>query len=141
MRISDWSSDVCSSDLDGRGDRPYPASRPQSGRVVADHHRHADPRGTGSGETLMAKARASNQLAFAFDLPKAARHPAAMAGSDARTARMVGEILNSDPRAREVIAAEMSVLLDDQVSKAMLDAGSAPGKDAHHISRSRLRAL
>src|SRR3546814_20635992 len=89
----------------------------------------------------MAKARASNQLAFAFDLPKAARHPAAMAGSDARTARMVGEILNSDPRAREVIAAEMSVLLDDQVSKAMLAAWSAPGKDAHHISWSRLRAL
>src|SRR3546814_15251991 len=89
----------------------------------------------------MAKARASNQLAFAFDLPKAARHPAAMAGSDARTARMVGEILNSDPRAREVIAAEMSVLLDDQVSKAMLDAWSAPGKDAHTISWSRLLAL
>src|SRR3546814_12830357 len=64
-----------------------------------------------------------------------------MAGSDARTARMVGEILNSDPRAREVIAAEMSVLLDDQVSKAMLDAWSAPGKDAHNISWSRLRAL
>src|SRR3546814_13837502 len=35
----------------------------------------------------------------------------------------------------------MSVLLDDQVSKAMLDAWSAPGKDAHNISWSRLRAL
>lgn len=89
----------------------------------------------------MAKARASNQLAFAFDLPRPATHPAALAGSDARTARMVGEMLNSDPRAREVIAAEMSVLLDDQVSKAMLDAWSAPGKDAHNISWSRLRAL
>src|SRR3546814_1718569 len=27
MRISDWSSDVCSSDLDGDADRPSPASR------------------------------------------------------------------------------------------------------------------
>src|SRR3546814_8632636 len=28
MRISDWSSDVCSSDLEGRGARPTPADVP-----------------------------------------------------------------------------------------------------------------
>lgn len=89
----------------------------------------------------MAKARASGQLAFAFDLPKVAMHPAALAGSDARTARMVGEILNSDTRPREVIAAEMSVLLAEEVSKDMLNAWSAPGKGKHNINWSRLKAL
>lgn len=89
----------------------------------------------------MVKARASNQLAFAFEAPRPASHPAALAGMDARVARTIGEALNSDHRPREVIAAEMGVLLDDQVTKAMLDAWSAPGKDAHNISFTRMLAL
>lgn len=90
----------------------------------------------------MPKAPAStNQFAFAFDLPRPATHAAALAGVDARTARMVGEILNSDSRPREVIAAEMSVLLADDVSKQMLDAYSAPNKPSHNISWTRMLAL
>ena len=90
----------------------------------------------------MVKARAStSQIAFAFDPPRPAAHAAALAGVDARTARMVGEALNSDTRPREVIAAEMSVLLEDDVSKPMLDAYSAPGKSGHNISWGRMLAL
>ena len=90
----------------------------------------------------MVKAPSSiAQIAFAFDPPAPATHAAALAGIDARVARMVGEALNSDARPREVIAAEMSVLLEDEVSKAMLDAYSAPGKGGHNISFGRMLAL
>lgn len=82
-----------------------------------------------------------NQLAFAFEPPAPATHAAALAGIDARTARMIGEALNSDSRPREIIAAEMSILLDEEVSKAMLDAYSAPGKPDHNISWPRMLAL
>src|SRR3546814_3783292 len=38
MRISDWSSDVCSSDLDGAGAvDPVPALRPQPADLRAEH--------------------------------------------------------------------------------------------------------
>ncbi len=89
----------------------------------------------------MPKARHLNQLAFAFDLPSPSLHAAGLAAADARTARTVGEALNSDSRAREVIAAEMSVLMEDEISKAMLDAWSAPGKGGHNISFGRMLAL
>jgi hypothetical protein len=89
----------------------------------------------------MVKAASSNQLAFGFEPPKPAAHPAALAGADARIARMVGEALNSDGRAREVVAAEMGVLLAEDVSKASLDAWSAPGKGGHNISFARMLAL
>lgn len=90
----------------------------------------------------MPKARSHpNQIAFAFDPPKPATHAAALAGLDARTARAVGEALNGDSRSREVIAAEMSVLLDEDVSKAMLDAYASPARDGHNISFARMLAL
>ena len=92
----------------------------------------------------MAKARPSNQLAFAFEAPRPATHAAALAGLDARVARTVGEALVSAAAAgkpREIVAAEMSVLLEDEVTKAMLDAYSAPGKGNHNISFTRMCAL
>ncbi len=89
----------------------------------------------------MGKARHIDQLGFAFDPPAPATAAAALAGLDARVARMVGEALNSDARAREVIAAEMAVLLEDDVSRAMLDAWSAPGKGQHNISFARMMAF
>lgn len=92
----------------------------------------------------MAKARATNQLAFAFEAPRPATHAAALAGMDARVARTVGEILvtaAANGKPREIVAAEMSVLLEDEVTKAMLDAYSAPGKENHNISFTRMCAL
>src|SRR3546814_18300422 len=60
---------------------------------------------------------------------------------DARIARVVGEALNGDSRSREVIAAEMSVLLNVEVSKMMLDGYASPARDGVNISFSRMLAL
>lgn len=90
----------------------------------------------------MAKGRANTaQIAFTFDPPEPATHAAALAGMDARIAHVVGEALRGDPRAREIIAAEMSILLQDEVTKGMLDAYASPARDGHNISFSRMLAL
>lgn len=90
----------------------------------------------------MPKAKAHpNQLGFVFDPPRAIEGEAALAGFEQRVNRMVGEMLNSDGRSREVIAAEMSVLLADKVSREMLDAYSSPARIEHKVPFSRLMAL
>lgn len=90
----------------------------------------------------MAKTRASaDQFAFTFDAPQPATLPAALAGVDARVARTVAEVLKNDDRDRLVIAAAMSVLLDEEVSKAMLDAYASPAREGHNISFARMLAL
>ncbi|NML88373.1 hypothetical protein HHL26_04745 [Sphingobium sp. TB-6] len=81
------------------------------------------------------------QFAFTFDAPQPATLPAALAGMDARVARTVGEILKDDDRDRRVIAAEMTVLLDEEVTKLMLDAYASPARDGHNISFARMLAL
>lgn len=90
----------------------------------------------------MTKPRASaDQFAFTFAAPQPATLPAALAGLDARIARTVAEILKHDDRDRSVIAAEMTVLLAEEVSKAMLDAYASPARDGHNISFARMLAL
>lgn len=90
----------------------------------------------------MVKARAHpNQLGFAFDAPSPAQGEAALAGIEQRVCRTVGSVLASDGRAREVIAAQMSVLLGEDVSRAMLDAYSSPARTEHKVPFSRLMAL
>jgi hypothetical protein len=90
----------------------------------------------------MAKTRASvDQFAFTFDAPQPATLPAALAGVDARTARTVAEILKGDKRDRTVIAAEMSVLLSDEVTLNMLNNYASPALETHNISFSRMLAL
>jgi hypothetical protein len=90
----------------------------------------------------MPKAKAHpGQLGFAFDTPIAASGPAALAGIEQRICRTVGTILNSDPRPREILAAEMSLLLEDEISRAMLDAYSSPARADHKVPMSRFLAL
>jgi len=90
----------------------------------------------------MAKAKPHpDQMGFAFEAPKPAIGEAALAGVEQRICRMVGTILNGDSRPREVIAAEMSVLLGEDVSRAMLDAYSSPARNEHKVPLSRLLAL
>lgn len=90
----------------------------------------------------MAKARAHpDQYGFDFAVPTVGSEPAALAGLEQRICRAVGTILNSDKRPREVIAAEMSVRLEDEVSRAMLDAYSSPARDGHKVPMSRFLAL
>lgn len=95
-----------------------------------------------AGEFPLAKSPASaNQFAFTFDAPQPATLPAALAGVDARIARTVAEILKSDSRDRTVIAAEMSVLLSDEVTLNMLNGYASPARTEHNISFSRMLAL
>ena len=64
----------------------------------------------------MGKAKAHpDQMGFDFTAPAPCKGVAELAGLERQINELVGTILNSDPRAREVIAAEMSVLLDDTV--------------------------
>ncbi|MBB5987405.1 hypothetical protein [Sphingobium lignivorans] len=90
----------------------------------------------------MAKAKPHpGQIAFAFDPPAAPVGPAALAGLERRISGATATILNSDPRSREVIAAEMSVLLDEEISRAMLDAYASPAREGHKVIMSRFLAL
>lgn len=90
----------------------------------------------------MAKTRAPvGQFAFTFEAPKPARLPAELAGMDARIARTVAEILKHDDRDRAVIAAEMSVLLADEISAHMLNHYASPAKAEYNISFARMLAL
>jgi len=90
----------------------------------------------------MPKAKAHpGQLGFSFDRPVAVTGPAALAGLEQRICRTVGTILNSDSRPREIIAAEMSLLLEEEISRAMLDAYSSPARAEHKVPMSRFFAL
>jgi len=90
----------------------------------------------------MGKAKAHpDQVAFDFSAPVPARGVAELAGLERQINEAVGVILNTDPRPREVIAAEMSILLDDTVSRAMLDAYASPARTEHKVPASRLLAL
>ena len=84
------------------------------------------------------------QMAFAFDAPVTAKRPAALAGLERRISEVVAKILNTEQAAgqpREVIAAKMSVLLDEDISRAMLDAYASPARDQHKVPMSRFFAL
>jgi hypothetical protein len=90
------------------------------------------------------KRRASidaSQLGFTFDPPMAATSDADLAGLDRIIAAKVGLALKGDSRGRHEIAGAMSALLDEPVSKAMLDAYAAESREAHNISGARLFAL
>lgn len=90
----------------------------------------------------MAKAKAHRgQLGFAFEAPVARTGVAELAGLERRISTTVATILNSDSRPREVIAAEMGVLLDEEISRAMLDAYASPARSEHKVPMSRLFAL
>ena len=85
--------------------------------------------------------RHPDQLGFVFDAPTPAKGAGALAGFERRISLTAASILNSDTRPREVIAAEMSVLLDEEVSRAMLDAYASPARDQHKVIMSRFLAL
>lgn len=91
---------------------------------------------------LVPKAKAHpGQLGFAFEPPSPASAPAQLAGLERQICRTVGVILASDPRSREIIAAEISMLLDEDVSKSMLDAYSSPAREDHKVPMARFFAL
>ena len=90
----------------------------------------------------MPKAKAHpDQIGFDFTAPAPAKGVAELAGLERQINSLVGTILNSDPRSRYEIAAKMSELLDEDVSKAMLDAYASPAREDHKVPASRLWAL
>jgi hypothetical protein len=90
----------------------------------------------------MAKAKPHpGQLPFDFAAPAPAKGVAELAGLERQIAELVGTVLASCGRPREVIAAEMSVLLNDTVSKSMLDAYASGARPDHKVPASRLFAL
>ncbi len=81
------------------------------------------------------------QLGFTFDTPVTVTEEGHLAGFEKLVASAVGRILKEDPRSRYEVAAGVSAILDDDVSKAMIDAYSAEAKDGHNISFARFLAL
>lgn len=90
----------------------------------------------------MPKAKAHpNQLGFDWNVPVPVRGEGALAGFERKVNRLVGTIIASDGRSRYHLAAAMSELLDEDISKSMLDAYSSPARDDHRVPFSRLAAL
>lgn len=82
-----------------------------------------------------------DQFGFSFEPPTFATLPGALGGLDRQVCEAVGLMLNSDARTRSVIAAEIGDVLDEEVSRFMLDAWSSPAREDHRISAARFFAL
>lgn len=81
------------------------------------------------------------QLDFTFDPPAPASASADLAGFERMIAAKVARALKDDDRSREVIAAEMTDLLGEDVTRFMLDAYASEARDNHNISAARFFAL
>src|SRR3546814_15559338 len=93
MRISDWSSDVCSSDLPGAR-RPGPPRRAQRHRALPGIRRsRLSLRGQPAVQGMAAADPESRQLAGVHDGPQAAPGVPAASRFLARGARCAGRIL------------------------------------------------
>lgn len=99
----------------------------------------------GGLDEVTAKRRPSlspAQLVFSLEPPAAPRHiEAELAGLDRMVAAGVARAMREDRRSRYEIGGAVSALLDEDVSKMMLDAYSAEGKEGHNISVHRFLAL
>lgn len=83
---------------------------------------------------------AVNQMAFSFEVA-APPGDAELAGLDRVIAGKVARALKDDIRSRDVIAGAMSALLNEEVTRWMLDAYASPARDAHNIPFHRMLAL
>lgn len=82
-----------------------------------------------------------SQLGFTFDPPIPASQAADLAGIDRVIAASVATGLRDDPRSRPEIAGAMSALLDEEVTRFMLDAYASEARDGHNISAGRFLAF
>lgn len=83
----------------------------------------------------------SGQLDLGFGVPEAATTDGALVSLPRETASAVATILRGETRNRYDIAAAMSALLDDEVSKLMLDAYASEAREGHRISFDRMLVL
>lgn len=92
----------------------------------------------------MGKRRSSlddGQLGFTFEAPVRPCGEADLAGLGRWTAAAVARALNEDSRSRAEIAGAMSALLDEEVTKFMLDAYASEARGEHNIPAHRWMAL
>lgn len=82
-----------------------------------------------------------DQIGFDFALPERRSAPASLAGLDRQISVAVSDILHGETKSRTVIAAEVSDLLGEDVTKAMLDAYASPAREDHRMPLSRFLAL
>lgn len=83
----------------------------------------------------------STQMAFSFDAPPRPVSEGALSGIERQVASAVAQILKDDTRTRYEVAGGLSALLDDDVSKLMLDAYASEAREGHNISAGRFIAL
>jgi hypothetical protein len=81
------------------------------------------------------------QMAFSFDVPQAATEAGDLAGFGAMMAASVARALREDARSRQAIAAAMSDVLQEPVSKQMLDAYASEARGEFNVSAHRWLAL
>lgn len=92
----------------------------------------------------MSKRRPSldaNQLGFTFDAPVQPTREADLAGLDRMVAAAVAQALKGDERDRFEVAAAVSRLLNEDVTKFMLDAYASEAREDHNIPAHRFFAL
>lgn len=92
----------------------------------------------------MPKAKPTAQLGFDFTVPAPNKGVAGLAGLEQRINAMIGTALACAACAgdsREVIAAKMSEVLAEPISRAMLDAYSSPARIDHKVPMARAMAL
>jgi len=83
----------------------------------------------------------STQLGFTFEPPAPASAAADLAGLGRFHAALVGRALKEDRRSRDEIAGAMSALLDEDVTRWMLDAYASEAREGHSIPAHRFFAL
>jgi hypothetical protein len=80
------------------------------------------------------------QMSLGFEVTKPPKD-GALEGMDRQVAAAVALMLSQDGRSRYEIAGGVSGLLQDDVSKLMLDAYASEARDTHNISAARLFAV
>lgn len=83
----------------------------------------------------------ADQLAFTFEAPSPARLDAGLAGLERFVAAGVARALKEDTRSRDEVAGAVSALLDETVSRWMLDAYASEARETHSVSAGRFLAL
>lgn len=86
-------------------------------------------------------AFSADQMAFSFENSRPDVAEGGMAHMERQTASAVAGILRVDPRSRFEVAGQLSALMDADISKFMLDAYSAEGRDGHNVSFARFLGL
>lgn len=92
----------------------------------------------------MGKRRPSfnpNQLELTLNVEPKHKRDGALCGIEKRVSSAIAQSLKDDERSRFSIAGEMSRVLDDEVTKLMLDAYASEARDCHNISVGRFFAL